>query len=161
MKRIFKHLIHPFDTLSCLREKTTIACFLLFLFSSHVNAEDYHAFLITGSSSEVTSVSLHDIRRIYLGGTAIESVNIKNPILNMADHSTYKLFLKNVMHMTEGGYKRKVVKRIFRQGSDKIKVIKDLRKLDQHFKEHPNDICYISEKDNKHLINTKIIRKLW
>ncbi|MCW9005232.1 MAG: hypothetical protein OQK70_08215 [Gammaproteobacteria bacterium] len=161
MNHIFKHLIHLFDTLSSARKLTTIACFLLFLFTSHVNAEDNHAFLITGSSSKTTSVSLHDVRRIYLGGTAIEAVNIENPVLNKADHNTYKLFLKNVMHMTEGGYKRKVIKRIFRQGSDKIKAINDLRELDQHFKEHPNDICYISEKDHKHLINTKIIRPLW
>jgi len=65
------------------------------------------------------------------------------------------------MHMSEGSYKRKVIKRVFRQGSNKIKEINNLSDLDRHFIEHPNDICFISDKDRKHLINSKTIKELW
>ena len=161
MNYIFNYLTYLPGRINILRSGLIRACLLLFLSCSYSYAEDSHAFLITGSSSEITFVSQHDLRRVYLGGSAIDTPNIANPVINKTDIETYKLFLKNIMHMNEGSYKRKVIKRIFRQGSDKIIEISSLSKLDEHFKNNPNDICYISDKDNKHLINTKIIKELW
>lgn len=161
MNYIFNYLTYLPGRINISTSGLISACFLLLLSSPYSHAEDNHAFLITGSSSEITFVSQHDLRRIYLGGSAINTPDIANPVINKADPETYKLFLKNVMHMNEGSYKRKVIKRVFRQGSDKIIEISNLSKLDQHFKNNPNDICYISDKDSKHLINIKIIRELW
>ena len=161
MNYILTYLTYLLSTTGIRILKFTGASLLFFLSAANGYAEDNHAFLITGATSDITFVSQHDLRRIYLGGSAIDEPNIENPILNKADPDTYKLFLKNIMHMTEGSYKRKVIKRIFRQGSDTIKEISNLSELDQHFKEHPNDICFVSSKNSKHLINTKTIKELW
>ena len=161
MNYIFNYLTYLPGRINISTSGLISACFLLLLSGTYSHAEDNHAFLITGSSSEITFVSQHDLRRIYLGGSAINTPDIANPVINKTDPEIYKLFLKNVMHMNEGSYKRKVIKRVFRQGSDKIIEISNLSKLDQHFKNNPNDICYISDKDSKHLINIKIIRELW
>jgi len=161
MNYILKYLAYllRFRRLSTLNLSSI--CFLFFIAIQYAHAEDNHALLITGASSNIAHISQHDLRRIYLGGSAVETPGVKNPIINKSDIKTYKLFLKNIMHMNEGSYKRKVIKRVFRQGSDKIEEINNLSQLDIHFKNNPDDICYISEKDSKLLINIKIIKELW
>ena len=136
--------------------------FLLFyLLSFPCLSEQEPVFLITGSKSEITHVSQYDLRKIYLGGTAADNPHINKPVLNKKDMKLYRQFLKNIMHMTDNGYKRKVIKRIFRQGSDKIVEIYDLNKLDQHLKDNPNDLSFITESDLKHMLNIKKLKKLW
>ncbi|MDH5471345.1 MAG: hypothetical protein OEY61_00680 [Gammaproteobacteria bacterium] len=161
MKNRLKHLIDHISNFKTRWPHLSIWLLLLSMLPINSYAEDDHVFLITGSRSNISSISKHDLRRIYLGGTAINIPEPTNPIINKIDISTYRLFLKNIMHMTENGYKRKVVKRVFRQGSDKIIEIKNLNELDNHFKEHPNDICFISSKHSSQMLNIKIIKTLW
>ncbi|MDH5766108.1 MAG: hypothetical protein OEZ38_08835 [Gammaproteobacteria bacterium] len=158
------HINKYFNLLSQFKSCTAsrLPVFLLFYFLSFpCSSGEEPVFLITGLKSEITHVSQYDLRKVYLGGTAADNPHINKPVLNKKDTELYRQFLKNIMHMTDNGYKRKVIKRIFRQGSDKIIEIHNLNELDQHLKDNPNDLSYITESDIKHMLNIRTLKKLW
>ena len=65
------------------------------------------------------------------------------------------------MFLTESGYKRKLLKRTFRQGADHITTIDSEPALVKHLLTHPDEISFMSmdvAQKNKHL---KRLRVLW
>ena len=124
-------------------------------------ANDTSGVLVASKSSPVEKSSIIEIRRLYLGLSSSNENLATRPVMNTADLKTYKLFLKNVMHMTENGYRRKIVKRIFRQGGEKIKEINSLEKLTQHLNKNTNDISFIDAETAKKTKELKVIQRLW
>ena len=131
------------------------------LHSNFVYADSVKGVLVVSEKSELNQISRLEIRRIYLGLPASIQPKVENPILNVNDKEFYRAFLKNVMHMTENGYRRKSVKRIFRQGGGKILEIGDLEKLVEHLRNNPNDISFMDEVTAKKAPGIKVIKELW
>jgi len=141
-----------------------ITALLLMAASSVVNmscAESSKGVLVVAESSSVQKISVLEIRRIYLGLPPSSPSLIKKPVINLSDRIVYKVFLKNIMHMTQKGYQRKIVKRMFRQGGEKIKHIQDINKLVEYLKNNPNDISFMDEKTAKKTKGIRIVQKLW
>jgi len=65
------------------------------------------------------------------------------------------------MFLTERGYERKLIKRVFRQGADKIESFDSINALAQHLKQHPNNITFMMKKDALSQPDLKIIQALW
>ena len=63
--------------------------------------------------------------------------------------------------MTEDGYRRKIIKRVFRRGNDHILEISSLDKLIAHLNSNKNDISYMKKSDIHNSYNLKIIAVLW
>ena len=116
--------------------------------------------IITNKSSQVESLSLLEIRRLYLG-FSINNNYVGNPVINRTNEKLYANFLKNVMHMTEEGYKRKIVRRVFRYGSDYVAELHSLDAINQHLKENANDVVFVESKDVSHMDDVKIVMRLW
>ena len=134
--------------------------FLLFILSQPAYSDD-SVVLVTSKASAIEHVTLLDVRRIYLGITPKDSSHINKPVLNLSDKTTYNNFIKNVMHMTEDGYRRKIVKRVFRRGNDYIIEIPSLDELIEHLKNNKNDISYMKKSDIQDSYDIKIIAVLW
>ena len=83
------------------------------------------------------------------------------PVLNLSDQKAYTLFLKNIMFLTETGYKRKLLKRIFRQGADEIHSIDSSDGLIEYLNTHPNDISFMLKEEALKNPDLKIIQALW
>ena len=79
----------------------------------------------------------------------------------MADKAAYKAFLKNVMHMTEKGYRRKLIKRIFRLGSGKIVELESVPKLVSYLNENPNDISFMDKATAEKTKGIRVVQVLW
>ena len=99
--------------------------------------------LIAAKGSGIKSISNHDLRRVFLGLKSVDSKLVNKPVINLHNKDVYEGFLKNVMHMTEGTYKRKIVKRIFRNGTKEIKEVKLLNELNAHLTSNVGDISFI------------------
>jgi len=141
-----------------------IAALLLMTASSIVNisyADTSKGVLVVAESSLVKKTSILEIRRIYLGLPSSSQSRIRKPVINLSDRVVYKVFLKNVMHMTQKGYQRKIVKRMFRQGGEKIKHILDINKLVDYLKSNPNDISFMDEETAKNTQGIRIVQTLW
>ena len=135
--------------------------FAMTTYSATGFAQDSGGVLVCSDDSMISKSSLINIRRIYLGLPASSDSKIKNPILNTTDIATYNIFLKNVMHMTEKGYRRKLVKQIFRQGRKNIPEIDNTRDLVSYLKQHRNDVSFMSADTAKNTQGIKVVQVLW
>jgi len=126
------------------------------------SAESSGGVLVSSKATSIQgSIQRKDLRRIFLGIRPASKYQINKPVLNAGNKETYSLFLKNILFLTESGYKRKLVKRVFRQGADKIKSINSHQQLEQHLLSHPNDISFMSKQQAENHPNLKVIQELW
>ena len=117
--------------------------------------------LIAAKGSGIESISNRDIRRIFLGLKSADSDLINKPVINLYNKEVYEEFLKNVMHMTEGSYKRKIVKRIFRNGAEEIKEIMLLDELNTHLINNAGDISFVDVAAVESMHDIEVVKVLW
>jgi hypothetical protein len=126
----------------------------------HSYAED-KVVLIAAKGSGIESISNRDIRRVFLGLKSADSELVNSPVINLYNKEIYEEFLKNVMHMTEGAYKRKLVKRIFRNGTKEIKEVKMLNELNAHLISNVGDISFVENTVADKMTDIEVIKVLW
>ncbi len=117
--------------------------------------------LITASGSNIDAISARDIRRLYLGLKSTDNESVRNPVLNLQSDELYDEFLKNIMRMTEGSYKRKLVKAIFRQGREEIVEISSLKELNDHLLENKGDVSFVEITAIENMKNIEVVQILW
>lgn len=134
---------------------------VLLAYTTHADASEGKVALVAAKGSGIETMHLRDIRRLYLGYKSVDSMSAKNPVLNVQSGALYDEFLKNIMHMTEGSYKRKLVKRIFRQGIEEIKKVVTLKELNDHLKENIGDISFVEISSIEGMDDIEVIQILW
>jgi len=134
---------------------------MLMLSAVHAESRDGEVVLIAARGSGIEAMQLRDIRRVYLGFKSADNKSVKSPVLNVQSKALYDEFLKNTMHLTEGSYKRKLVKRMFRQGSGEILEVKSLEELNNHLKNNIGDISFIETDSIEDMENVEVIQVLW
>ena len=117
--------------------------------------------LIAAKGSGIESISNRDIRRVFLGLKSADSDLVNKPVINLYNRELYEDFLKNVMHMTEGTYKRKIVKRIFRNGTEEIKEVKMLNELNTHLTSNIGDISFVYNDAAEKMQDIEVVKVLW
>ncbi len=138
----------------------TAAVLLTLVCTGHVHAERT-VVLIAAKGSEIGEISNRDVRRIFLGLKSADSDAVRKPVLNMYDRDVYEEFLKNVMHMTDGAYRRKIVKRIFRHGTEEIREIARLDELAGHLTAHVGDISFVDYNSIEKMKDIEVVKVLW
>jgi hypothetical protein len=124
-------------------------------------AQEVSGVLVAAESSPIEKISIIEIRRIYLGLPPSRDSQIKKPVINLSGQETFKAFLKNIMHMTERGYQRKLIKRIFRQGGGKIVEIDNIDALVGHLEKNPHDVSFMDMDAAKQAKGIKVVQVLW
>ena len=138
-----------------------ITLILIVTISGSVRSEtSTEVVLIAHESSKISRLSLLQVRRLYLGFN-IDDKYVGRPVINRSDSKVYSNFLKNVMHMTQDGYKRKVVRRVFRYGSDYITELSTLDSIVEHLENNPKDIIFVKKENLSVINNAKIVMRLW
>ena len=148
--RLYKHAILAL----------AVTVLLLITGVNPVHAEN-KVVLIAAKGSGIESISNHDIRRIFLGLKSTDSDQVNKPVINLYNKKTYEEFLKNVMHMTEGAYKRKIVKRIFRNGSEEVKEVDMLEELNDHLAQNVGDISFADYDAVEQMHDIEVVKVLW
>jgi len=138
-----------------------VVLMMLLLPTANAETGEGKVALIAAKGSGIEEMSIRNVRRVYLGLKSVDSVAVKNPVLNVQSRVLYDEFLKNTMHMTEGSYKRKLVKRMFRQGGEKIEEVSSLKELNDHLLEHVGDISFIEVSFIDSMENIEVIQILW
>ena len=117
--------------------------------------------LIAAKGSGIESISNRDIRRVFLGLKSADSEHVNKPVINLYNTGLYEEFLKNVMHMTAGAYKRKIVKRIFRNGTEEIKEVEMLSELNSYLTNNVGDISFVEVSDVEKMHDIEVVKVLW
>jgi hypothetical protein len=134
---------------------------MMLLTTASAEEADTKVALISARGSGIEAMNIRDVRRLYLGFAPAGNKSVKNPVLNVQSESVYDDFLKNIMHMTEGSYKRKLVKRIFRQGGRAITEVSSLKELNDHLLKNVGDISFIEFASVENMENVEVIQILW
>lgn len=134
---------------------------LLFIVIIKPSYAENKVVLIAAKGSGIESISIRDIRRIFLGLKSADSKFVNKPVINLHNREVYEEFLKNVMHMTEGAYKRKLVKRIFRNGSEEIKEVEMLDVLNMHLVSNVGDVSFIEYAAIEKMHDIEVVKVLW
>lgn len=127
----------------------------------NVHASKDQVVLVCAKLAGIDAISLRDIRRLYLGFRSADNEAVGNAVLNVGDDDLYDAFLKNVMRMTDGSYKRKLVKRMFRRGSDEIRRFENVKSLNQHLLNNVGDISFVNQSSISEMDDIKVIQVLW
>ena len=122
---------------------------------------DQSVVLIAARGSGIEEISDRDVRRIFLGLKSADSDMVGKPVINRYDSDLYENFLKNVMRMTEGTYKRKIVKRIFRHGTEEITEVSTLQELNEHLTTHVGDISFVDSRAIEKMRDIEVVKVLW
>jgi len=138
-----------------------ILLFILNFYSNSTYAAKTSGVLVAAKESRIQKVSIIEVRKIFIGLPASELSGIRQPVINHSDNQVYQIFLKKVLRMTDKGYKRKLIKRIFRQGSEKIKTIYKKRELLEYLRENPDDVSFMSKENADNTAGIKVIQQLW
>jgi hypothetical protein len=117
--------------------------------------------LIAAKGSGIKTISNSDIRRVFLGLKSADSELVKKPVINLYNRELYEDFLKNVMYMTEGTYKRKIIKRIFRNGTKEIKEVEMLNELNAHLTKNIGDISFVDHGAVEKMHDIEVVKVLW
>ena len=137
--------------------------FVLLAFTLPASSEESEGkvALIAASGSGIEAMSLKDVRRLYLGLKSKDNKSVRNPVINTQSEELYDEFLKNIMRMTEGSYKRKLVKAIFRQGREEIVEISSLKELNDHLLENKGDVSFVEITAIENMKNIEVVQILW
>lgn len=138
-----------------------ILLFIILLSPASVYCSEIHGVLVSSKDSNIKKLERKDIRRLFLGIKPAHDNMVDNPVINISDKKTYSLFLKKIMFLTEGGYKRKLIKRVFRRGADEVRSIESHDALANYLASHPNDISFMAKEDALKHQDLKIIQALW
>lgn len=122
---------------------------------------EHKVVLIAAKGSGIEMLSNRDVRRIFLGLKSADSTLVNRPVINLHNREVYEQFLKNVMHMTEGAYRRKLVKRIFRHGNRAITELDMLNELNMHLTENVGDISFVDYTELDKMQDIEIVKVLW
>lgn len=155
--RLPEHLLRQYKHAICV---FTVFVMLSIIFINPVHAQ-HDVFLIAARGSGIEAISNRDIRRIFLGLKSADSEHINRPVLNLSDRKVYEEFLKNVMHMTEGAYKRKIIKRIFRNGTEEIRELNMIEELNDHLISNVGDISFADHATVKKMREIEVVKVLW
>lgn len=152
----------PGNARSIHRTGLRLTCFLcMILFAAVAWSQDASSVvLVTHHSSDIDSLSLLEIRRLYLG-FPISNKQVNKPVINRFNKKLYEDFLKNVMHMTEDGYKRKIVRRVFKYGAEYIKELYSIEEIAEHLSAHPDDVVFVSTANLSEIKDARVIARLW
>jgi hypothetical protein len=135
--------------------------FALLVFALPAGSDEGKVALIAASGSNVEAMSLRDIRRLYLGLKSSDNESVRNPVINIQSEDLYDEFLKNIMRMTAGSYKRKLVKATFRQGKEEILEMKSLQELNDHLLKNKGDVSFIDLTSIENMENIEVVQILW
>ena len=134
---------------------------MLSLYCNSANSTDSSGVLVVSEKSDINKISIIEVRKLFLGLPASKVSGIHHPIINNTDNKIYQSFLNKIMRMTEKSYKRKLIKRIFRQGSEKIHVESSKENLIKYLRDNPHDVTFMSEGNFKDYKGIKVIQRLW
>lgn len=155
--RLPEHILRQYKHAICM-----FVAFVMLLITivNPVHAQ-HEVYLIAAKGSGIETISNRDIRRIFLGLKSADSDRVNKPVINLSDRKVYEEFLKNIMHMTDGAYKRKIVKRIFRNGTEEIEELDMLDELNEHLIRNVGDISFADHATVNKMRDIEVVKVLW
>ena len=133
--------------------------FLIFTTSFSTLAESGQKLVIvTGSQSNITSLTPKELRRVFLGLNVTNNNSAVIPIRNHSDEMLHEVFLQKIMFMSSRTYERQLNLRIVRKGLERPKQFSKQSEIISVLTNTNNSITYMWEQDAKNFSDLRVIR---
>ena len=117
--------------------------------------------LVASADSPVHELSSLQVRKIFLGFNVKYDGKFIKGLRNTADSDLNKIFLQNVVAMSEKAYARRQLSLTLRQGIPRVSEYTDIEKLLKVLSKNPYGISYMWDEDAVDNPDLKVIRVLW
>ena len=117
--------------------------------------------IINSVDSPVTSISINEFRKLFLGATVVkENIKLK-PIQNTTDPELEKIFLQKVVFMSKRNYERRLLSSVFRHGGERPTAYSDISELISELSKSTNALSYAWSDQIQNNDRVKSIGVLW
>ncbi len=140
-----------------------IAATLLFLFGLFVPFSIFarELVLVTSTANNLKSLSMFEIRKIFLGYQVERDGQMVYAIRNKSDDAAYQIFLQKLVHMSENNYERRLLSKTFRTGTHGVSAIKSFTSLKKVLLAEPSHLSIIWRADLESGDGLKVIQSVW
>lgn len=114
--------------------------------------------IVTGSQSDITSLTPKELRRVFLGLNVTNNNSAVIPIRNHSDEMLHEVFLQKIMFMSSRTYERQLNLRIVRKGLERPKQFSKQSEIISVLTNTNNSITYMWEQDAKNFSDLRVIR---
>jgi hypothetical protein len=98
--------------------------------------------IVVEESSPIRSMSVADVRRVFLGVPLVVAGVDVVPVRNLVEEDLYELFLQRVLFMSAQTYERRMMIRIFQQGGTHIATARSSEELQHLLHTSPGCMSY-------------------
>jgi hypothetical protein len=106
-------------------------------------ATEQNLVLVASAQSPITSLSLAEARKIYLGVPIRVGDKMIQPLRNASDPLLVEVFMQRVMYMASETYERQILNRLFRLGGERPRHFDEARDLTAALYSNPWAITYM------------------
>ena len=124
-------------------------------------AQEEHLVLIAARDSDITPLSMIELRRLFLGFPVRRGGRPVVPVLNRSSEQSYQVFLQAVMAMSARAYHRHLLRRFYRSGIRPPEEVRELKTLLDVVKYRPGAVTYVIRKRLPDDPDIKIVQELW
>lgn len=117
--------------------------------------------LVAAQNSPIDTLSLFEVRKIYLGIDVMRDDRRVVGIRNLASPRLNDIFLQNVVGLTESRYETRLLSNLLRFGSVRPREVSRLGELRDMLRLNPMSVSYVLIEDDEDLNGLKLIRMLW
>jgi hypothetical protein len=122
---------------------------------------DHVMVLVASRDSSFDSLSILQIRKTYLGFDVIENNKPVIAAINRSSEREWRLFLQNVIGMSERSYDRRLLTLTLQVGRSRPAEFDELDALLDFVAENPNHIAFVWEEDLEGRDDLEVVRILW
>lgn len=135
----------------------------LCLFSSGGRAQTApdRLLLVTGSATNIESLSHADTRRLFLGFPLIKNGVRLRPVLNVSDSLMTEVFLQNIIFMARREYERLMISRVFRLGGQRPPAYENMDDLVKQLLDTPGSLSFMWATQLEQYAGLKSLGILW
>ena len=115
--------------------------------------------LVVAEDSPLDSISVFEIRKIYLGIDVLKHGSFVRPLINVSSSEVEEIFLQSVMGLSKARYERRLLSNLLRLGAVRPREFTDINALAAELEDDKFAVTYAF--DDGQLPGVKVLRVLW
>lgn len=117
--------------------------------------------LVCSADSTLSSLSITDARKIFLGiPTVLDNIRLV-PLLNTSDALLTEVFLQKIIFMSKRDYEQQLVSRVFRLGGKRPSEYENIPELINELLSTPGSVSFMWSDEVENYKDLKSLRVVW
>jgi len=129
-------------------------------FLTGIDAGARELVLVTQTASDLPALKKRDMRRLFLGYKNIQGASV-TAIINDEDKQLQKLFLQNIVFMSESNYQKQLLRGALQQGLIKPKVLGSTQGIADALGQDTEAVSFMWKSDVARHEHLRLVQTVW